>query len=221
MKNSKSLKLESLKNEYGLAIIEYNSAYTNFMDLINQSGTSMKKLDNSTIIGKPYLSSLLVDDVSICLQDCESDKNCSGLDYSEKNNKCTFFKGNISVKNNNNNNTVSYIKDIKSFYLELIQINNKLNNIVSEINTILEEYDPKSKEESDYKQEEINDLTVKYNLLQSQNDGISQLINQKDDLTNEYNITNLMINRSTLTYFLWVLLLLIILIFIIKYVFYS
>jgi len=219
MKNNNSLKLESLKNEYDLAIIEYNNAYNNFMELINQSGASMKKIDNHAIIGKPYLSALAVDDVSICLQDCESDIKCSGLDYNQKNNKCTYFKGNLAIKNNNN--TVSYIKDIKSFYLELIQLNNKLNNIVSEINTILEKDDPKTKEEIEIKQDEINELNIKYKLLQDQNDDVAKLINQNDDLTNEYNVTNLMINRSTLTYFFWLLLLIIILIFIIKYVFYS
>jgi len=219
MKNNDSLKFESLKNDYSLAIIEYDNAYKNFMELANQPGVSMKKIDNSTIIGKPYLSALSVDDVSICIKDCETDNNCSSLDYNKKNNKCTFFTGNLAIKSNNNN--VSYIKNIKSFYLDLIQINNKLNNIVSEINALLENYDPKTKEEIEIKQDEINELNVKYNLLQLHNKKVGALINQKDDLTNEYNITTLMINRSTLVYFFWLLLLIIILIFIIKYVFYS
>ena len=219
MKNNNSLKFESLKNDYSLAIIEYDNAYKNFMELANQPDISIKKINNSKILGKSYLSALSVDDVSICIKDCDSNINCSGLDYNQQNNKCTFFTGNLSIKNNNN--YVSYIKDIKSVYLELIQINNRLNNIVSEINQVLENNDPKTKEEIEIKQEEINDLNIKYNLLQGQNNNVSQLINQKDDLTNEYNITTLMINRSTLTYFYWILLLIIILIFIIKYVFYS
>jgi hypothetical protein len=219
MKSNNSLKFESLKNDYTLAIIEYDNAYKNFIILANQPGISIKKINNSKILGKPYLSSLSVDDVSICIQDCDSNINCSGLDYNKQYNKCTFYTGNLAIKNNNNYD--SYIKDIKSVYLELIQINNKLNNIVSEINKELEKMDPKTKEEIEIKQEEINELNIKYDLLQGQNKKVGNLITQKDDLTNEYNITTLMINRSTLTYFYWILLLIIILIFVIKYVFYS
>jgi hypothetical protein len=219
MKNNNSLKFESLKNDYSLAIIEYDNAYNNFMELANQPGVSIKKINNNKILGKPYLSSLSVDDISICIQDCNSNINCSGLDYNKQYNKCTFYTGNLAIKNNNNYD--SYIKDIKSVYLELIQINNKLNNIVSEINKELEKMDPKTKEEIEIKQEEINELNIKYDLLQGQNKKVGNLITQKDDLTNEYNITTLMINRSTLTYFYWILLLIIILIFVIKYVFYS
>jgi hypothetical protein len=116
MKSNNSLKFESLKNDYTLAIIEYDNAYKNFIILANQPGISIKKINNSKILGKPYLSSLSVDDVSICIQDCDSNINCSGLDYNQQNNKCTFYTGNLAIKNNNNYD--SYIKDIKSVFFD-------------------------------------------------------------------------------------------------------
>jgi hypothetical protein len=215
-----SLKLESLKNEYSLAIIEYDSAYKDFMDLVNQSGVSLKKLDNSQLIGKNrYNSTTNVDDVSVCLTQCDNDNSCSGLVYSQENNICNYFTGNLAIKKNDN--TVSYIKDINSVYLLLLQTNSRLNNIVSEINELLNTINPETSEAMDTKSKEIIKLNIEYKLLQQKNEEIKELITKNENLTNEYNITNIMINKSGLTYFLWFLLLVIIIFCIIKYVFYS
>ena len=214
-----SLKLESLKNDYSLAIIEYDNAYKNFMELIKQPGDSLKQINNSKIIGEDYKSTFLIDNVDDCLHDCVNDKTCSGLDYSEKNNRCNFFTGNLAITKSDNSK--SYIKNINPFYLTLLETNTKLNNIVSEINELLEKIDPETKEELEYKTEEIVKLNIQYKSLEEKNKIIKNLINTNTELNNEYDITNLMINRSSFTYFLWVLLLIIILIFIIKYVFYS
>jgi len=214
-----SLKLESLKNEYSLAIIEYDSAYKDFMDLVNQSGVSLKKLDNSQLIGKNrYNSTTNVDDVSVCLTQCDNDNSCSGLVYSQENNICNYFTGNLAIKKNDN--TVSYIKDINSVYLLLLQTNSRLNNIVSEINELLNTINPETSEAMDTKSKEIIKLNIEYKLLQQKNEEIKELITKNENLTNEYNITNIMINKSGLTYFLWFLLLVIIIFCIIKYVFY-
>jgi len=221
--NSNSLKLERLKNDYSLAIVEYDNAYKDFMELVNQSGVSLKKVNNSELIGKSYKSTISTNDLlTTCLTMCDSDKEkCSGLDYSQQNNlnKCIFFTGNLAIRKNNNH--VSYIKNINSVYLVLLQTNSRLNNIVTEINELLDNIDPKTKEELEHKKEEIDKLNIEYKLLEEKNETIKELTKQNENLTNEYNITSIMINKSSFTYFLWVLLLVIILIFIIKYVFYS
>ena len=223
MENNKppsfSLKLESLKNDYSLAIIEYDNAYKDFMNLVKQSGSSLKKIDKNEIIGKEYKSTFLIDNVADCLYDCVNDKTCSGLDYIQENNKCIFYKDILGIKQNINH--TSYIKNINSFYLVLAQINTRLNNIVSEINELLENVEPKTREEIQIKKEEIDKLNIKYKILENQNKQVSTMVQENDNLTNEYNITTLMINRSSFVYFLWVLLLIIIIIVIIKYVFYS
>jgi hypothetical protein len=223
MDKNNSLKLESLKNDYSLAIVEYDNAYKDFMTLVNQSGVSLKQINNSQLIGKAYKSTTGTNDMlTTCLTMCDSDKTkCSGLDYSQENdlNKCIFFTGNIAIKKNDNH--ISYIKNINSVYLVLLQTNSRLNNIVSEINDLLDKIQPETKEEIENKEEEIIKLNAEYKLLQAKNEEIKELTTKNENLTNEYNITSIMINKSGFTYFLWVLLLVIILICIIKYVFYS
>ena len=218
-----SLKLERLKNEYNLVIVEYDNAYKDFMELVNQSGVSLKKINNTELIGRPYKSTTSSNDIlTSCLTMCDSDKSkCSGLNYNQQNNlnKCVFFTGNLAIKKNDN--YVSYIKNINSVYVVLLQTNSRLNNIVSEINELLDKIDPKTKEELEEKKEEIYKLNIEYKALEERNETIKELTKKSEDLTNEYNITSIMINKSGFTYFLWVLLLVIILIFIIKYVFYS
>jgi hypothetical protein len=218
-----SLKLERLKNEYNLVIVEYDNAYKDFMELVNQSGASLKKINNTELIGRPYKSTTSSNDIlTSCLTMCDSDKSkCSGLNYNQQNdlNKCVFFTGNLAIKKNEN--YVSYIKNINSVYVVLLQTNSRLNNIVSEINELLDNIDPKTKEELEQKKEEIYKLNIEYKALEERNETIKELTKKSEDLTNEYNITSIMINKSGFTYFLWVLLLVIILIFIIKYVFYS
>lgn len=221
--NGNSLKLERLKNEYNLVIVEYDNAYKDFMELVNQSGVSLKKINNTELIGKPYKSTTSTNELlTSCLTMCDSDKSkCSGLNYTQQNNlnKCVFFTGNLAIKKNDN--YVSYIKNINSVYVVLLQTNSRLNNIVSEINELLDKIDPKTKEELEEKKEEIYKLNIEYKALEERNETIKELTKKSEDLSNEYNITSIMINKSGFTYFLWVLLLVIILIFIIKYVFYS
>ena len=85
----------------------------------------------------------------------------------------------------------------------------------------MDKIQPETKEEIENKEEEIIKLNAEYKLLQAKNEEIKELTTKNENLTNEYNITSIMINKSGFTYFLWVLLLVIILICIIKYVFYS
>lgn len=215
-----SLKLESLKNEFSLAIMEYDSAYKDFMELINQSGVSLKKISNSELVGKKtYKSISHVSDVSVCLSECNNDTNCSGFDYSEENSKCNYFTGNLAIKKNDTMD--SYIKDINTVYFLLLQINSRINNIVSEINELLDKIDPETKEAVETKAKEIIKLNIQYKLLQNKNKEVLDLTTTNESLINEYNISSIMINRSSLAYFLWVLLLIIIIFCIIKYVFYS
>jgi hypothetical protein len=115
----------------------------------------------------------------------------------------------------------SYIKDINTVYFLLLQINSRLNNIVSEINELLDKIDPKTKEAVETKAKEVIKLNIQYKLLQEKNKEILDLTTTNESLINEYNISSIMINRSSLVYFLWVLLLIIIIFCIIKYVFYS
>ena len=115
----------------------------------------------------------------------------------------------------------SYIKDINTVYFLLLQINSRLNNIVSEINELLDKIDPKTKEAIETKEKEVIKLNIQYKLLQEKNKEILDLTTTNESLINEYNISSIMINRSSLAYFLWVLLLIIIIFYIIKYVFYS
>jgi hypothetical protein len=216
------LKLESLKNEYNLAIIEYDNAYKNFISLSNQPGVTLKKILNSKLIGNVYRSTLDHNNIlASCITTCNTEKQCTGLDYSKQQqlNKCSYYSGSLTIQNSNNNN--SYIKNINSVYLELLQINNRLNNIVSQINYLIKDMDFITDIEKQTKKQEINELNIKYSLLEEKNKNIKDLINKNDNLTNEYNITSIMINRIRLTYFLWVLILIIILILSIKYVFYS
>ena len=151
--SNNSLKLERLRNEYNLTIIEYNNAYQDFMNLVNRSGSN--------------------------------------------------------------------ISNINSVYLVLSEINSRLNNIVNAINDLLNKIEPATSEELEHKREVINSLNVEYESLNNKNNKIKNLTKQNDNLTNEYNITSIMINKSVFTYFLWILILLILLFFIIKYVFYS
>jgi hypothetical protein len=223
--SNNSLKLERLRNEYNLTIIEYNNAYQDFMKLVNQPDVSLKKLENSKLTGVNYKTiensnhNLLQRCLTMC--DLEKDK-CSGLDYYSKQNslnKCNFFKGNLVISKDNNHN--SYIRNINSVYLVLSEINSRLNNIVNAINDLLNKIEPTTTEELEHKREVINTLNVEYESLNNKNNKIKNLTKQNDNLTNEYDITSIMINKSVFTYFLWILILLILLFFIIKYVFYS
>lgn len=215
------LKLESLKNEYNLAIIEYDNAYKNFISLANQPGVSLKKILNSKLIGKVYKSTLNNNDILSCITTCNTEKQCTGLEYTkqQKINKCSYYSGNLTIQNSTNND--SYIKNINLVYLELLQINNRLNNIVSQINFLIKDMNFMTNVEKQYKTQEINELNIKYNLLEQKNKNIKDLINKNDNLTNEYKITSIMINQIRLTYIILVLILIIILIYSIKYVFYS
>ena len=216
-----SIKREQLTiliDEYNSTITEYENAYQNFIEL-NNNNRNLYKLANSKIEGTPY-NTLNTNTINSCISNCNNNNNCSGLDYNNSSNICKVFNNNtLSIVTNNNH--TSYIKNINLVSLKISEINNRLNNIVAQINTLLNDIEPKTIDENNEKNNKITELNIEYNKLEEKNNRIKNLIKQNNSLTNEYNTTSIMINKSVFTYFIWILLLLILLFFIIKYVFYS
>jgi hypothetical protein len=231
-----SLQLESLKSQYNLAIIEYENAYQNFIYLANNQSNQLKPISNSKLIGTPMSSqrgplvrsrTFLTPPISLalCKKNCNNNISCGGLYYIKQGNNitCNYYSKNTPTSWSviNSINKTSYIKQINPVINQLTSINQKINDIVLQINILIKDMISVTEEDKTNKQEEVDELNYKYNLLEQKNKDIRNLIDTTDNLTNEYNITSNMINKIRLTYFLWVLILIIILIFSIKYVFYS
>ena len=214
------LTLKRLINEYNLTIIEYNTAYENYKKILEVGNVSLNKMKITSING--YDQRLTNIGLNECIGNCSS-HNCA-VDFYNINNvrTCDIFNNRTDLGISNDNTHTSYTNNRNLIFLNLNTIKNRLDIIVNNIKNLLILPELKNDTTTEFLRNyvSINELNIEYEKLKNKHVKIKDLIKENNSLTNEYNTTNIMINKSVFTYFLWVLLLLILIFFIIKYVFY-
>ena len=218
------LTLKRLINEYNVKIIEYNTAYENYKKILEVGNVRLNKM-KITSTNNSYDERLTNIDVGTCIGNCSAHNNCA-VDFYNINNvrTCDIFKNRNNLGIINDNTHTSYTNNINLIFSNLNTIKISLDSIVNNIKTLLLETPAFRSDiltEFLRNKESINNLNIEYEKLEEKHNKIKELIKENNSLTNEYNTTNIMINKSVFTYFLWVLLLLVLIFFIIKYVFYS
>ena len=98
-----------------------------------------------------------------------------------------------------------------------IQLNNILNALTENVNNII----PTNQEEQEQKNIEIEKLYIKSQMLNYNKTQIEIMINENNELNNQYDISAINVKRYNFNFMLWIILAIVILIIGIKFVVYS
>lgn len=213
--SSDLMKLEILDKEFILLLDQYQQISKTYFSL-NSSSTQYTSLQGRSIIGGNMVLYETMPTLDSCQALCSANKNCDGAIYDEQTEMCVIKSGDINVKDANSNSIYSIVSEKMNLLIQLKNINEKLYNVLNRSALLVKQMNPTTKTQTKQVSIETEKLSVKYNLLQYNKQELDKLIYENESLENEYNVTTIMVNQSNLSYILWSIGALIIIIFAIR-----
>jgi hypothetical protein len=218
--NSSLLKIEVLENEFNLLIMEYEQAYQNYLNIQN-SNSPYNYIQNRVLLGGVVLLDSSSSDVSGCMALCSSNTSCSGANYNSSSQSCILKSGLLQASITNNSDDYAIITQTSQTTNVLRELSKQLNEtlriLTEEVNNII----PTNQEEQEQKNIKIEQLYIKSQMLNYDRKQIEIMIDENNQLENQYNISTLNVKQNNLNFMLWVILAIVILITGIKFVVYS
>lgn len=216
---SSLLEIEALENEFNLIMMEYEQAYQNYLNIKN-SDSSYNYIQSRVLLGGTDILDSSSSDVTGCMTLCSNNTSCTGANYNTNNKSCILKSGVLtaSITHDTNYAIITQISQITNVLRELSQqLNNVLNALTERVNGLI----PKDEYEQEQKNIEIEKLYIKSQMLNYDKKQIEIMINENNELNNQYDISTLNVKRYNFNFILWVILAIVILIVGIKFVVYS
>ena len=213
------MQLENLNFEFNELLEQYKNTIQQ-LSLLNINDKQMVSLQSREIIGGNVIASETLPSVNSCEALCSSNINCSAAIYNSLSDSCIITSGDIKSGNISISSSDSSITSILSqknyLILQLKTINDGLYNILNKSSNLVKQFSPQSNEQIRQLNILNNQLHVKSRLLVEQQAEIAKINLDYKNLENEYNISSLSVNKAHLTYMIWSILTIIIVIFLIK-----
>jgi hypothetical protein len=218
------LRLDTLENEYRLLLLEYQQIYNNYVSLVmNANGDTQINtiIPKSEMVGSSAnIETISESTVELCQAQCSSNTSCSGATYNSNTQSCTLKTGNLTVIKSSDSNNYAIVTELSQLTTLLITMNNRLAEIFKQINQTVKELIPSNEQEQLIKNETSQRLIIEYQNLLNEQKQLLALESQNNKITQDYDRTELSLNQINLSYIVWFLLAIGVIIFAIK-VFYM
>jgi len=140
-----SSQIQTLSNQFNSLLTEYQSTYTEFINVLNSNDTSFTTVENSAFSGSGTINTNPVSSISDCTTACSSNTSCSGATFTpnsstNSNNNCTLSSGSGNIINSTNSTAIVqkglyYSYQLQNLNQQLMDINQQINNTVNQSNT--------------------------------------------------------------------------------------
>jgi len=205
--SSALLNLQTLENEFGLTMKQYEQAYANYISTLQSQGALNSKNNYSSLNGRTFwgaagLKEGAVNSEDECWALCSSDSACSGATYNSAKAYCWTRSGNgaISVGSSTDNALISQLT--QNMY-NLQTLNNKLLKLNNEI--ILAQQNIASSQ----KPLQENNMNNKYNLqtvyeeLLLDRENIEAMMQEYKTMDEKYDNTYIYVKQTNSVFILW------------------
>ena len=132
MNNSQS---QTLSNKFNTLLSEYQSTYSDFIDVVNSNDNTFITVDNTAFNGANIIKTIPMSNVNSCSTSCSSNTSCTGATFTSTNN-CVLSSGNGNIINTANSSAI--VKKALFYTYQLQKINQELMNLNQEINNNVE-----------------------------------------------------------------------------------
>lgn len=132
MNNSQS---QTLSNKFNTLLSEYQSTYSDFIDVVNSNDNTFITVDNTAFNGANIIKTIPMSNVNSCSTSCSSNTSCTGATFTSTNN-CVLSSGNGNIINTANSSAI--VKKALFYSYQLQKINQELMNLNQEINNNVE-----------------------------------------------------------------------------------
>jgi len=232
------LQLDILENEYHLVMLEYRQAYQNYLSIVQQqqqtlgSGSGTTDVSNISIYiqgmemrgvdsggaGPVALLDSSAISVDLCMAQCSSNTACTGATYNSTTNSCVLQSGVLSATQSTSDN-YAILMEMSQLTAIFKSLHVRLGDIFNQINRTINEMEPQNEQEQIIKNNTIDQLSVKYQMLMYDKKLLDDLKNTNMQITKEYDETGISVRQHNFAYILWVLLALVVFICAIRIVY--
>lgn len=203
--NNAILKLQSLQNEYQNKLIDYETANATYISSLQSTNPNSLV----TIPGKSYWGSVGITEGPAntsdeCKAMCSSNKLCKGAIFNSEKLFCWVRGGesSLTIGTSGDNAIISQMQqniyNLNSINQELIDINNKI--------IAIHDNNPSLKNSStSLLDNSSNSLENNYMILNIEREKIAKLLEQYNDVNQEYQDKNISVDQSSFSFYLWMI----------------
>jgi len=217
--NSSIIKLESLEKEYMLVLSQYEEAYNNYTTTMSSSSpdssNNFVSLQGNTFWGTSGLKEGSATTQEECESMCLSDQACTGATFNTDKRYCWTRAGD-GIVNSGLNTDFALLPKIKQNLNVLKNLNQRLLNINTDINTELDKLYPIAQQETDAKNEKQKQLNNTYAGLLKQQIVLDETFKEYQTIESELDSNIIYVNQQNTLLKFWLLFALILLAIIIK-----
>ncbi len=210
------LNLESLELQFKNTLVQYEKAYLNYINTLNNiSGQKYTILPSMTYWGSASLSQSASPNVEECQALCSSSSKCSGATYNSDKGMCFLRTGLGKVNTSTANNTAIItqiqhsIQEVSALNQELIRLNNEIKQKINGTTPVIEK--------------EATAVAVKQGELRKVYDKLLQdklsIMKTMDDISRssqDYQDTSIVVTQNNIYYTFWFILAIIVVFITIK-----
>jgi hypothetical protein len=212
---SSVLKIKELEKEYNTILIQYEQAYTDYInqikqDKLNPSNKTLESLRGRSFWGDKGLKEGPVKSEQACKDMCLSNEKCSGATYNSKKRYC-WARAGAGLLSATPDSTALISKGLKEI-ITLRKLNNRLQQINLEIASELEKTYPKAQLEHNSNKQKREELKKTYVILVDENDVLDKAIKEYETINGVYEENSLTVEKESFSLRLWTLLALILVI---------
>jgi hypothetical protein len=222
--SDKFLKFSSLEKEYQNTLSQYQEAYQSYSQQMNDytsNNPAYISKQGKTWWGTKGINEGTVTTKEECVDQCKSNKECSGATYNEENKYCWIRGGDGSLGIAENNNYYAIIPELKASIIQLQLINTKLIILNSDLRDAMKELEPYQAEQSANAENASIQLKQYYAKLLKEKAQMTMLLNEYDDMNKENTNQSLYLTEQNNWLFFWKITLIVSVIILFKMLFGS
>ena len=204
--NVNIIDLENLQKKYSNTLTEYKQSISDYINYLNNSKTSNKKLislKGQSYLGTGNLQQIDNTNLNNCQALCSNNTKCSGATF--KSSTCILKTGDSNIIPSSND-SYAIVNEGKILLLKMEKLNNELININEKINEKINNLEPYLNNISREKQNNTNELINNYKNLLEERENIAKLINDYETLEQTENENEIKITQNYYVYILYVIL---------------
>jgi hypothetical protein len=224
--NSKQLKssivkLETLETEFSNTMTQYEQAYINYINALNNANEGEKTnkkfttIPKSSFYGTGGLGIVKTTTIDQCVTACSSNSSCSGATFNSQTQNCMLRSGPGLISPAGDADS-AIVPELAQYANILQMLNQKLLKMNTEITKLSSSIYPKAQQEIQQKNEKKQTLESQYEMLVEERNKIQELVKEYESINQSYDDTYTYVQQQNSQYIFYFFFTLIVLFYTIK-----
>ena len=199
------LNLESLELQFKNTTVQYEKAYLNYINALNNTtGKKYNIIPSMTYWGTAALSQHATTTVEDCKAICSSSSKCSGATYNSDKGMC-FLRTGIGALNTSTPNNSAIITQLQNSIQEVSALNQELIRLNTEINKLIDISTPIVQTEATNVAVKQAQLRATYNNLLQEKASILNAMNDISKTSQDYQDSSVQVTQNNISYVYWII----------------